>query len=160
MLGLHAYPEATPSGETPSGSDAILRNASVQQGCAPTLFEQWAHRFECRGQHMRLYTAHRHKAANTPLYDMERHTCTYTTPCSLMSGRGMPLYMQRQLCRYTCSGIRAAMHEAAIVPLYRHAAAIAATHKRSHSCKHSVFHQEKLLDSSALHGRRREAAPM
>ena len=84
---------------------------------------------------------------------MERHTCTYTTPCSLMSGRRMPLYMQRQLCRYTCSGIRAAMHEAATVPLYRHAAATAATHKRSHSCKHSVFHQERLLDSSALDGR-------
>ena len=80
-------------------------------------------------------------------------THTYTPPCSMMSGRRMPLYMQRQLCRYTCSGIRAAMHEAAIVPLYRHAAATAATHKRSHSCKHSVFHQERLLDSSALDGR-------
>ena len=49
---------------------------------------------------------------------MERHTYVYTPPCSLMSGRRMPLYMQRQLCRYTCSGIRAAMHEAATVPLY------------------------------------------
>ena len=28
---------------------------------------------------MRLYTAHRHKAANTPLSDMERHTYVYTT---------------------------------------------------------------------------------
>ena len=67
----------------------------------------------------------------------------------------------------------AAIHAAAIVPLaasvppctkrqlyrYRHAAATAATHKRSRSCKHSVSHQETLLDSSALHGRRREAAP-
>ena len=108
LLGLHAYLEATPSGETPSGSDAILRNASVQQGCAPTLFEQWAHRFECRGQHMRLYTAHRHKAANTPLYDMERQTYVYTTVFSderqenaaIHAAAIMPLYVQRHPCRY------------------------------------------------------------
>ena len=49
---------------------------------------------------------------------MERHTYVYTPPCSLMSGRRMPLYMQRQLCRYTCSGIRAAMHETATVPQF------------------------------------------
>ena len=87
---------------------------------------------------------------------MERHTYVYTTVFD----------DERQE--------NAAIHAAAIMPLaasvppcmkrqlyrYRHAAAIAATHKRSHSCKHSVFHQERLLDSNALHGRRREAAPM
>ena len=102
-------------------------------------------------QHTCIYT-HTH----TRTY---AHTHTHgpahirTPPCSMMSGRRMPLYMQRQLCRY----IRAA----ASVPLcmkrqlyrYRHAAATAATHKRSHSCKHSFFHQERLLDSSALDGR-------
>ena len=81
---------------------------------------------------MRVYTAHRNKAANTPLSDMERHTYVYTTVFD----------DERQ-------------ENAAI-----HAAATATTHKRSHSCKHSVFHQERLLDSSALHGRRREAAPI
>ena len=105
---------------------------------------------------MRLYTAHRHKAANTPLYDMERHTYVYTTvfdderqenaaihAAAIMPlAASVPLCMKRQLYRY------------------RHAAATAATHKLSHSCKHSVFHQERLLDSSALHGRRREAAPI
>ena len=117
MLGLNAYPEATPSGETPSGSDAILRNARVQQKCAPTMFEQWAHRFECRGQHMRLYTTHRHKAANTPLYDMERHTYVYTTVfdderqenAAIHAAAIVPPYVQRHPCRY--------MHEAATVPL-------------------------------------------
>ena len=118
MLGFHAYPEATPSGETPSGKNAILRNASVQQGCAPTLFEQWAHRFECRGQHMRLYTAHRHKAANTPLYDMERQTYVYTTVFSDERQENAAIHAAAIMPLYTCSGIRAAMHEAATVPLY------------------------------------------
>ena len=66
----------------------IWRNASVHQGCAPTLFEQWAHRFECRGQHMRLYTAHRNKAANTPLSDMERRAHSWDpSPAALARGR-------------------------------------------------------------------------
>ena len=49
---------------------------------------------------MRLYTAHRHKAANTPLYDMERHTYVYTTVFD----------DERQES--------AAIHAAAIMPLY------------------------------------------
>ena len=117
MLGFHAYPEATPSGETPSGSDAILRNARVQQGCAPTLFEQWAHCFESRGQHMRLYTQAIDIKRQTRRYPTWSGAHTSTPPCSLMSGRRMPSYMQLQLCRYTCSGNRAAMHGAATVPL-------------------------------------------
>ena len=81
-------------------------------------------------------------------------THTYTPPCSMMSGRRMPLYMQRQLCRYTCSGIRAAMHEAATVYRYIDTQRQLPLHTNGlHSCKHSVFHQERLLDSSALDGR-------
>ena len=75
-------------------------------------------RFECRGQHMRLYTQPIDIKRQTRRYTTWSGTHTYTPPCSMMSGRRMPLYMQRQLCRYTCSGIRAAMHEAATVPLY------------------------------------------
>ena len=56
---------------------------------------------------MRLYTAHRHKAANTPLYDMERHTYVYTTVFDDERQENTAIYMQRQLCRYKCSGIRA-----------------------------------------------------
>ena len=45
-------------------------------------------RFECRGQHMRLYTAHRHKAANTPLSDMERRAHSWDpSPAALARGR-------------------------------------------------------------------------
>ena len=84
-------------------------------------------------------------------------THTYTPPCSMMSGRRIPLY--------TCSGNYAAisaaasvplyMHEAATVALYRHAAAIAATHKRSHSCKHYIDTFQdfvQMLIASRCHG--------
>ena len=45
-------------------------------------------RFECRGQHTRLYTAHRNKAANTPLSDMERRAHSWDpSPAALARGR-------------------------------------------------------------------------
>ena len=44
--------------------------------------------FECRGQPTRLYTAHRNKAASTPLSDMERRAHSWDPrPAALARGR-------------------------------------------------------------------------
>ena len=101
------HPEATPSGKTP-----------VCNRDAPP---------HCSSNGHTVLHAEGSKCDCTQPIDIKRQTRrsmtwsgahTYTPPWSMMSGKRMPLYMQRQLCRYTCSGIRAAMHEAATVPLY------------------------------------------
>ena len=133
------HPEATPSGETP------VCNRDAPPHCSSnghTVLNAEGSTCDC--------TQPIDIKRQTRRYTTWSGTHTYTPPCSMMSGRRMPLYVQRQLCRYTCSGIRAAICMKRQLYRYRHAAAIAATHKRSHSCRHSVFHQERLLGSSAL----------
>ena len=92
------HPEATPSGETP------LCNRDAPPHCSSnghTVLNAEGSTCDC--------TQPIDIKRQTRRYTTWSGTHTYTPPCWMMSGRRMPLYMQRQLCRY----IRAA----ASVPL-------------------------------------------
>ena len=67
---------------------------------------------------------------------MERHTYVYTTVFDDERQENAAIHAAAIMPLYTCSGIRAAICMKRQLYRYRHAAAIAATHKRSHSCKH------------------------